>query len=179
MVRQVALILLILLIPSTAHPQGVDNCSTQNYNSEAPPNFGCPGPDEDLFVPVLSPPASVPVARGTNVVAEWDGALVHRDSLLLVGSRLKAARRLRWLDRLTFSERYAIEVELVRRAAEIQHDHLEQRNTLMRERVELLEQDRARQGAWYRSWWFGVVVGVVGSVVFFGASLLAYLQLAS
>lgn len=159
----------LLLIAGKAEGQ---DCDRQDYDSTKAPDFNCPGPEEESLVPPLSPPKAVPVHQGEGVVADWDGALVHRDRLILLGLKLSAVRRLRWADRLRVTKRCDIELEYLREQNEIREELFEQQNEAQRERALAAERRVRSAEAWYRSWWFGAILGFTGAAAL--VALAAY-----
>jgi hypothetical protein len=174
MVQQVV-VFLVLLFPAAAFAE--ESCGPQNYDADTTPNFECPSPGEADLVPNLRPPLAIAVREGQTVVSAWEGALVHRDQLILVGLRLQALRRLRWLDR--FVGRARLEVEDTYRAELRQADaeFCDSRVQHYQEVALAAEQTSSRASAWYRSFGFGLAVGflvsglLVALAVYLGLSL--------
>lgn len=156
---------LILLYPSQGWTE--QHCGPQDYDSADAPDFDCPSPGERDLTPRLNPPASVPVHQGQEVVAEWDGALVHRDTLLEVGLALKATRRLRWLDRLRIHEEYAIRVRYLEQIAGARQTFAEEQREAYEQRALAAERRAASSQAWWRSpaLWFAIGVITAGALV--------------
>jgi len=149
----------IAAFPSPSRAQRV--CTPQNYALDEQPDFDCPGPGEaELIVPTTAP-ASVPVEAGQTITAEWSGALVHRDRLIYVGLRLKAVRRLRWLDTRLSVERAEIEETHRNEVAEANEEFCNQRVQHYQDQVATARAAVGRAGAWYRQFWFGLTVGLV------------------
>jgi len=166
-VRQVltTVVVLILLHPSSALCQTI--CPPQDYDSETPPNFDCPGPEETYMIPDLNPPRSVPVEEGTELVAEWEGALVHRNRLLEVGFTITGLRRLRWADRLRLAREYQIQLEHAEELARIRLEFMEEQRDVYQERARAAEQRADRARSWWRSpaLWFTIGVLTAGALV--------------
>jgi len=153
-------VLLLLALPRVVSAQ---TCVRQSYESAEPPDMDCPGPGEDVLVPELELPASLPVRRGETVLAPWDGALVHRDRLVYLGLRIRALRRLRWLDTLRLTERCTIVSEHQEEVAQIREELLRAQAEDAERRAATAEQRSEGAEAWYRSVWFGIVLGAVGA----------------
>jgi tetrahydromethanopterin S-methyltransferase subunit B len=151
--------LIVILLWSSA-VRG-EECATQNYDSDQEPNFECVGPGEQLFSAQSTPPNSIPVREGQSIVAPWEGALVHRDRLINFGLKIMALRRLRWLDRLRLREQNLIEINYRERLAENSNGFNEQLIATCNQTVE-------RVSAWYKSFWFGLTLGLI---VGFGLTL--------
>lgn len=156
---------LIILWPSMSLAE--QHCGPQDYDSEEQPNFDCPGPGELELRVDLGPPASVPVHQGEEVVAPWDGALVHRDRLLEVGLSLRAVRRLRWADRLRLAEEYEIRLLYEQRLATARLQFAQQQRDAYQDRATAAERRAQSAQAWWRSpaLWFAIGVVVAGALV--------------
>lgn len=167
-------LILVFLFPIPAFGQTV--CGPQNYNIEDEPNFECPMPGEESMVPRLTSPPSVPVHLGDSVIAEWEGALVHRDRLIRMGLRIQGIRRLHWADRLRLRAEYDIRIEHRDEVCDARTERVQERVEIYQEALELANEQTRSASAWYRSWWFGFVLGVVsaGALV----ALTAYALLA-
>jgi hypothetical protein len=176
MVRQF-IILFVLLFSKNAFSE--QNCKIQNYDSETAPNFHCPGPGETELVPSLNPPESVPVQDGEQVTAPWDGAVVHRDRLIEMGLKLTAVRRLRWLDRLQLAARYTVETEFNSRLATARIEFYEQRQRETALAAQQLREELKSSSTWYRSLWFGILLGSFITAVIFTVAILSAFYLAS
>lgn len=154
---------LVLLYPSQGLTE-IGVCGPQDYDSEDPPDFDCPSPTEEAMVPRLRPPESVPVRRGEEVAAEWDGALVHRDRLLEVGLRVRALRRLRWADRLRLAATYRIELTYAEEVCTARVEHMEAQRDAYREQWLAAERRAQAHQVWWRSPILWVAVGAVITV---------------
>lgn len=159
------IILLIILWPSVALCE--QSCGPQNYDSEEQPDFDCMGPGESDLRVELHAPSSIPVHQGEEMVAQWDGALVHRDRMLEIGLSLLAVRRLRWLDRLRLSEEYQIQTEAAQRIAAARLEFAQQQRDAYQDRATAAERRASSANAWWRSpaLWFAVGVVVAGILV--------------
>ncbi len=168
MVRQLA-VALVFLFPSTVTAQTI--CGPQNYDLPQPPDFTCPSPDESGLVPDLNPPPSIPVQAGWKLLnaqgvvknIEYDGAVVHRDKLIEMGLKLHAVRRLRWADRLRLKGEYDVGLQ------HCEDTHVAEEKLLKTQRDDIQARFTASQqavsdaNAWYRSFWFGFVVGIIST----------------
>jgi len=151
-------------------------CGVQDYDAEEPPDFTCPGPEEQALRPELHPPDAVSVSRGWIVVdsageqhleVPWDGALVHRDRLIEAGLWLYTVRRLRWADRLRLRLEYDIRLQHAEDMTDVRVELLEEQREAYRERWRASEQRVRSAQVWYRSpvLWFAVGVVVTGGLV--------------
>lgn len=162
----------IALFVTLYHFPAFGECGPQNYGSEDEPNFECPSPGEEDLVPDLDPPPSIPVQEGDLIEAEWDGALVHKDRLIYMGLRIRAIRRLRWLDNLECVERREIENGHAESILTLNRQYCEQRVDHYRDRAVQAMDRASSSNAWYRSFGFGLTLGLVISAVL--VSLAAY-----
>lgn len=153
-------VVLILVYPLSALG---NECFEQDYDSEEAPDFGCPGPGESSFSADLNPQPSVPLVRGESFTPSWDGAFVHADRLIDIGLKLRAVRRLRWLDRVRMTEEYQLRLEHERRVAEVSMRHATKRLDQYKRALDQANERTGRAQAWYRSWPFGFLVGVVAT----------------
>lgn len=155
-------------------------CGPQNYDTRDAPDFNCPGPMELELGPDLDPPPVIPVTAGSQVKAPWEGALVHRDRMIELGSKLTLVRRLRWADRLQLRDEFAVVARHDQEVAEARRLFAEERAVSYRDQLERTRTDAeqalaaarsetGRAQAWYRSVWFGLILG------FFSASALVAL----
>jgi hypothetical protein len=128
------------------------------------PNYACRGPWEDVLVPDVQFRPSIGLAKGKPVslpALEYDAVLMDRAKVIELGLRIEALRRLRWMDLHRSSDLLTIEQKYLRDTA-AEKDKLAQsqvesyKNQLVQTQAEL-----AKERRWYRSWTFGLVVGVV------------------
>ena len=166
-----ALVLLVVL--STPRSVWGQECGPQNYDSEDPPDFICPSPGEDMLTPRLNLMPSIAVERGETLEMPYDGALVARERLEVMGLRLVAVRRLRWLDRRQLLQRATIE----QTAAERVHEAERQSLIAYRDHYRGLLDQRQADNKWFRSFWFGFIIGAVVALVLGGLAIYALSQL--
>lgn len=166
-----ALILILALsVPGSVFAQ--DYCEPQNYDGEDEPDFNCPSPEEGLLVPHLNPPPSIPVVEGETVTAPWEGALVHRDRLLRMGTTITAIRRLRWNDRIRLMTEYRILLDYHEEICEANANHSHAETEFYREAMQTANERVESSRAWFRSPWFGFTVGFVSAAAL--VALTAY-----
>lgn len=170
MVRQALILILTLLTPRIAWGQ---ECVSQNYDAEETPDFTCPSPGEDMLTPRLNLLPSIAVERGETLDMPFDGAVVSRERLEVMGLRLVAVRRLRWLDRRELLQRATIEQTALERIHEAERQSL----IAYRDHYRGLLDQRQAENAWYRSFWFGFVTGAVVALVLGGLAIYALSQL--
>lgn len=147
----------VLLCPCNSW---ADDCLGQDYDSDEQPDFACPSPEEDLLVPRMELPASLAVDVGETVEAPFAGALVARERLEVLGLRLKAVRRLRWLDR----QQNRLHKRIQQTAARQVHDAQIAQLTSHRNYYRDLAETAVGREKWYKSYWFGFLTGAVVTV---------------
>jgi hypothetical protein len=161
-----ASVILILLwsVQAAAAP-----CVEQNYSDpKVEPDFGCPGPGEAVMVPEIDTRPSKGLPKGTEIKLsdkliklDYDAVLMSRNKTLELGLKVKGIRRLRWLELHRSKSLMVIETKYVSDRYQSQLD-LEK----IRTKTAVSQRDQAREQrdsakAWYRSWTFGLIVGVV------------------
>ena len=137
-------------------------CAPQDYTKAKPvPIFECPSPLEDTLVPTLDPGPKASVKLLTSKPAPWDGILMDSDRVIQLGLRIKAIRRLRWNDTLTLQDKMAAEIKLVEDSKKADLNLLQSQRESYKQQLQTTQKELDSARAWYRSWTFGVVVGVV------------------
>ena len=157
----------LMLTPSCAHAQ----CVVQSYSDpKSEPDWACPGPDEGILIPEVRLRPSIGLEVGAayrrsrgegEIQLNFPMVLMDRDRVLHLGMKIKALRKLRWLERHRMDEVLRVERRYMQDRLKAQLD-LEK----SRVKVALQQRDRLRKSlsearAWYRSWTFGFIVGVV------------------
>lgn len=157
--RQLLTISIILLYSPQIYSQV---CGIQDYDDpDNQPNFECPSPGETALVPDLNPPSEIPIFAGQIIDdVPWDGAMIHRDRMIELGLKIMALRRLRWADRINLARQQTIQLQHAQELSEIRSNYYQIQLESLQEQ---LQHSQNRANAWYRSWWFGVVVGIVSS----------------
>lgn len=146
-------------------------CTTQDYSNPAKtPDWTCPGPDEGILVPELTfkpslglEPGSSVILKGSQkgVLLDYPAVVLDKDKVLQLGLRIQGLRRLRWLERHKAVETTKIERTYMseRLTAQLKLEQSRVKEAVQQRDQARKERDSAR--AWYRSWTFGLVVGVV------------------
>lgn len=137
-------------------------CTTQDYTKAIPaPNFTCPSPQEEALVPDLEvgPKASVPLLTGK--AAPWDGILMDKDRVIQLGLRVTALRRLRWMDTLKAQDLLVAEKRLVEDSQKANLQLATSQRDNYKQQLAQTQEDLAKERKWYRSWTFGLIVGIV------------------
>jgi hypothetical protein len=128
------------------------------------PNYACRGPWEDLLVPdtQFKPSIGLPKGKAISLPAlDYDAVLLDRSKVLELGLRIEAIRRLRWMDLHRSADLLTIEQKYLRDTA-AEKDKLAQsqvesyKTQLVQTQAEL-----AKERSWYRSWTFGLILGIV------------------
>jgi|WetSurSiteA1Bulk_404760.scaffolds.fasta_scaffold34274_2 hypothetical protein len=162
------LFILLFLFTTSAHAQTV--CGPQNYVVKIEPNYDCPSPQEDVLVPDLQAQPSVELLKGA--VAPRDGVLLDKNRVLVLGLRIKALRHIRWIETVAAGQKLTAEVAYQQKIAKAQADlQTSQIESYKRQLIETQEA-LAREQKWYKSWTFGVVVGIVVTAA--GGTALGY-----
>jgi hypothetical protein len=159
--RVVAVFLCAFLSASLALAQP---CVPQKYNDpKTQPDYSCPSPGESALVPHISLRTSTELTKGK--AAPWTGILMDPNRALVLGLRVKALRRLRWMDEISHQDKLANEVEFFKKTSEAERNLLTSQRDSYRDQTKELQRQLASERAWYRSWAFGVVVGVLTTTV--------------
>lgn len=164
----VILALLGLWAPAWAQPQP---CTTEDYsNPSKQPDWACPGPDEGILVPDATFKPSVGLDAGSQVTKKGDqkgvlldypAVLMDKEKVVQLGLRIQALRRLRWLERHKAKDLVEIERKYMsdRLTAQLKLEQSRVKEAVLQRDDARKERDSAKK--WYRSWTFGLVVGVV------------------
>jgi hypothetical protein len=156
------LIISLLIACMIAAPVTVyaDPCIAQTYTDESkPPNFDCPGPgEEQLVYPKQAAPA-VGVKKEQKV--PFDGVLLTTGKAQRLGSRVTALRRLRHNDTITAQKKLAAELKLQESIRQAKEDLLKARSEDYKKQVQHKNSELLEANKWYRSFTFGLIVGIV------------------
>jgi hypothetical protein len=164
------LALLTLLVSGAAWADS-GPCTAQDYsNPQKAPRWECPGPDEGVVTPRLQFRPSLGLEAGTSIikkdakrpfVTEYDAVLLDKTKVLELGLRIKGLRRLRWLERHKANDLLAVEKKYVGDRLQAKLDlEISRKKVAVSQRNQALR-DLASAKKWYRSWSFGLVVGIV------------------
>jgi len=148
-----------------------DPCTRQDYsNPKVEPNYDCPGPDEDSMIPQLQMRDSAELLKGKP--APWDGVLMDKNRVLFLGLRVKGLRRIRYIERQSFVQKIEAESTFLKASARADLDLRTSQRDSYKEQLVQAQKDLARAHAWYRSWSFGLVLGIVVTAA--GATALGF-----
>ena len=138
-------------------------CVDQGYaDPKKEPNYDCRGPGEDMLVPDTDSQPSIGVKAGTQPPAQkYDAVLLDKAKVVELGLRLKAIRRLRWLDLHKSSDLLAIEQKYLRDTTAEKDKLAQSQVASYREQLVQTQAELSKSKAWYRSWTFGLILGVV------------------
>lgn len=165
------LVILLALLGLTAPAWAQQPCTTQDYSDYSKqPDWTCPGPDEGLLVPDMTFRPSIGLGADSAyqrsdqtglVKLTYPAVLMDKDKVLQLGLRIQALRRLRWLERHKMSDVVEVERRHMsdRLTAKLKLEQSRVKEVVQQRDQARKERDSAR--AWYRSWTFGLVVGVV------------------
>lgn len=147
------------------------DCPRQDYsNPKTEPDYNCPGPEEETMVPPLQMSDSLELLKGKT--APWDGVLMDKNRVLFLGLRVKALRRIRYIERQSFAQKIEAESTFLKASAKADLDLRTSQRDSYKEQLVQAQKDLAKAHAWYRSWTFGMVLGIVVTAA--GATALAY-----
>lgn len=164
-------IVIILVLALCAPAWGQKKpCTTQDYSETSkPPDWRCPGPDEGILVPDIKSRPSLGVPAGSSLtlkgkkakLVDFDTVLLDKNKVIELGMRIQGLRRLRWIERHEAEQLMGIERKYLESKVSAQLS-LEQ----SRVKVAVQQRDQARKERdsarkWYKSWTFGLVVGIV------------------
>jgi len=149
-------VLVGFLISTTARA----DCPMQVYGDPAKePNYDCPSPNEDVLVPDIQALPSVELKKGE--ASPREGILLDRNRVLGLGLRIKALRRLRWMETTSSAKQLQAETAYQQKVAKAKEDLLGSQVESYKKQLLDARADLASAQKWYRSWTFGVVVGIV------------------
>ena len=145
-------------------------CGPQAYTAKTEPRYDCPSPGEEALVPKVQPRESEELKE--KAPAPWAGVLMDRDRVLSLGLRIQAIRRLRWMDGQLAADRLAAEQRLLQQQSKAELELRTSQRESYKEQLRTTTEELVSARRWYRSWTFGVIVGVV--VTSAAAIALAY-----
>ena len=146
-------------------------CAKQNYlDVSTEPDYNCPSPGEDVIVPPLQLMASVtldPNDSRMNIIP-WAGILMDKNRVLMLGMRIKALRRLRYLDFRSNTEELTLSESFLQANCKINTKLAIAQRDNYKKRAISLNAEIAHRNKWYRSgpFWFatGVVTAAAGAI---------------
>lgn len=163
------LLFLMGLFSSTAFAEKL--CPQQIYtNAKAEPDYECPSPGEAAMTPKLQLTASV--ALKFQDKAPWDGILMQKERVLVLGLTIEGLRRLRWIDITSAEERLQLETEYLKKNHSTELSFTRQQRDNWKKVSEDALKDLASYQKWYRSNTFWFMTGVVVTAA--AATALAY-----
>jgi hypothetical protein len=165
---KIALIgMFLALFNHTARAQ----CQTQSYSSSEEPDYACPGPGESSLVPKVQLKTSVSLVTGDR--APWNGILLDKNRVLILGLRIKGLRRLRWLDVRMCRERCGASRKLSDAVRASEATLAASRIGRLKKLAERWRVEAESSSKWYKSGplWFAVGVLTTTVAVFAVAAL--------
>lgn len=163
MIRFISVVL-VLSYPAQVLCDSEEICDEQAYDDESsPPNFDCPSPGEDILNPYVPWNPTVAVSEGEEFTAPWDGAFVDIERIIVLGLKLKSIRRLRWADRVRLSSEHRLRLEHAEQTLAATKRHATSIQDYYADALDKANARAARATAWYRSWAFGFLMGVVSA----------------
>jgi len=164
-------ILLISLILFSLPARAADPCVKQLYSDpKVEPDYDCPSPHEDSLVPRLQLKESTTLKL--KEPAPWEGILMEKERVIVLGLRVKALRRLRWQDMRAADERLESERTFLKASAKADLDLARSQRDSYKEQNKALQAEVTRLNRWYHSKTFWFVTGMVVTAA--GATALAF-----
>jgi hypothetical protein len=151
--RAVIIFLVLSLLPVSGY--GQRQCHKQIYSDPLiQPDFDCPSPGEEELLPQPAP---------------WAGILMDRDRIFMLGMRIQALRRIRWIETLGCAERLEAEIDHISQSKQVTLNLCIKQRDNYKKQVEVAQKEAIKAYKWYRSpvLWFvtGFVVAAAGAVV--------------
>jgi hypothetical protein len=164
--RAVIIFLVLSLLPVSGY--GQRQCHKQIYSDPLiQPDFDCPSPGEEELLPQLELRSSV--ALEPTQPAPWAGILMDRDRIFMLGMRIQALRRIRWIETLGCAERLEAEIDHISQSKQVTLNLCIKQRDNYKKQVEVAQKEAIKAYKWYRSpvLWFvtGFVVAAAGAVV--------------
>jgi len=142
-------------------------CTKQDYNSHIEPDYECPGPGEEI-IPQL-PDAAPTVPQNPN---DPNSPLVlDKKRVINLGIRIQGLRRLRWIEFTRARLELENELRFYTLSAEADVNLANKQVENYKTQVVFLRNELEKERAWYKTWTFGFVLGLV--VVASGTTALA------
>lgn len=158
--RHVAVLVLLFFFPMAVHAADA-GCVAQDYaNFNKEPDWSCPAPGEDALVPKLEI-ANATVSLSRDAKAPYTGMLLDQNRVVQLGLRIQGLRHLLWIQAKQDQEFLEVEVAHVTNVAKLDLQATTAQRDNFRNQVTQLNVELERRNAWYRSWTFGLVLGVV------------------
>ena len=169
---------LLLAVPAAA----AEPCVQQDYgDAKKAPRWDCPGPDEGVLLPDIKFKPSVGLDAGASyrktdqtgmIKLDYPVVLMDKDKVIQLGLRIQGLRRLRWLDLHKGEQVVEIEKKYVGQTLQAKVDLEKSRVKALTSQRDDARRQRDEAKKWYRSWTFGLIVGIV--VTSAAAGTIAY-----
>lgn len=173
------LLVLALSAPATA----TEPCVQQDYSDpRVSPRWDCPGPGEGIVLPDIKfrPSLGLPVGSSyrksdsTSLIKlDYSALLLDKNKVIQLGLRIQGLRRLRWLDRHKGVEVLRVERKYVGTVLRAKIALEKSRVMTLRDQRDDARRQRDAACRWYRSWTFGLVVGIIVTTA--AAGTIAYI----
>lgn len=153
-------ILWTVMILSSARPCFAEDCTPQTYTDPAKePNYDCPSPQENVLVPDTQAQPSVEVKKGD--AAPQSGILMDKTRVINLGLRIKALRHIRWIETTAAAKKLSAEIAYQQKVAQAKDDLLKSQVESYKKQYTDTRDELLKERKWYKSWSFGLVVGIV------------------
>jgi len=163
--------LISILVLATAVPAWAEPCVEQDYSDpDGRPRWDCPGPDEGVLLPDIKfkPSVGLDVGAGYRktdkqalIKLDYPAVLMDKDKVIQLGLRIQGLRRLRWLDMHRHDRLLEIEKKHVGKTLQAKIDLEKSRVKALTSQRDDARRQRDEAKKWYRSWTFGLIVGIV------------------
>lgn len=135
-------------------------CAPQNYADPArEPDYDCPSPQENVLVPEVQAQPSVELKKGDT--SPQSGILMDKNRVIYLGLRIKALRHLRWIDTTSAIKRLAAETAYQQKVSQAKETLLQSQVESYKKQYMDTRDELLKERKWYKSWSFGLVVGIV------------------
>lgn len=135
-------------------------CGPQLYTDQVKePNYDCPSPLENILTPDLPELPSVELKKADP--APRPGILLDVNRVLTLGLRIKALRRIRWMETTAAEKKLESEIKYQQKVGEAKEKLLQSQVDSYKGQLQTAQQDLEKERKWYRSWSFGLVIGIV------------------
>jgi hypothetical protein len=118
---------------------------------------------EDVLVPNLPQLPSVELKK--DALVPRDGILLDTNRVLELGYRIKALRRIRWMETIAAQKTVKAELQYHQKIATAKDEYNKSQLILYQARQQGIQRELEKERKWYRSWVFGFAAGVVTTTI--------------
>ena len=157
--RTLLLVLCLSLLPANVFAQ---TCLAQDYAGNKEPDWECQAPGEDALVPRLQL-TKMSKDLKLDEKAPFAGILMEPDRVIQIGIRVKALRKLLWMEMQKGWSTLEIEKKYLLDSSKAEANLLLAQRDSYKEQATQLRDDLIAEKKWYKSWSFGLVLGIVAT----------------